>query len=115
MRRYCRPKFSMQNSLKSSNTTTPSYPLEEPVSRSVTILARTEPSNDSFKVSSVVSSDRPLTNRVLDGSGREKFLFHYEPLVNTAILPHSAEVDSFLKKKKFFMCISVLSAIYVRA
>jgi hypothetical protein len=33
----------------------------------VTILARIEPSNESFKVSSVVSSDRPLTNRVLDG------------------------------------------------
>ena len=48
------------------------YPLEDPVSRSVTILARIEPSNDSFNVSSVVSSDRPLTNRVLDGSGKEK-------------------------------------------
>lgn len=49
-----------------------SYPLEDPVSRSVTILARTEPSNDSFNVSSVVSSDRPLTNKVLDGSTEEK-------------------------------------------
>lgn len=48
------------------------YPLEDPVSRSVTILARIEPSNDSFNVSSVVSSDRPFTNRVLDGSGEEK-------------------------------------------
>lgn len=49
-----------------------SYPLEDPVSRSVTILARTEPSNDSFNVSSVVSSDRPLTNKVLDGSMEER-------------------------------------------
>lgn len=49
-----------------------SYPLEDPVSRSVTILARIEPSNDSFNVSSVVSSDSPLTNRVLDGSGEDK-------------------------------------------
>lgn len=48
-----------------------SYPLEDPVSRSVTILARTEPSNDSFNVSSVVSSDRPLTNKVLDGSEKK--------------------------------------------
>uniref|UniRef100_A0AC11ENK0 Uncharacterized protein n=1 Tax=Ovis aries TaxID=9940 RepID=A0AC11ENK0_SHEEP len=42
-------------------------PLEDPVSRSVTILARIEPSKDSFNVSSVVSSERPLTKRVLDG------------------------------------------------
>lgn len=41
------------------------YPLEDPVSLSVTILALMEPSNDSLSVSSVVSSERPLTNNVL--------------------------------------------------
>lgn len=41
------------------------HPLDDPVSLSVTILALIEPSNDSLNVSSVVSSERPLTNNVL--------------------------------------------------
>lgn len=44
------------------------YPFEDPVSRSVMILALTAPSNAFFSVSSLVSSDRPLTNRVFKGS-----------------------------------------------
>ena len=43
------------------------HPLDEPVSLSVTILAAVAPSNESFRVWSVVSSDRPSTNRVLVG------------------------------------------------
>lgn len=43
------------------------YPLDEPVSLSVTILALTAPSKASFREWSVVSSDRPLTNRVFVG------------------------------------------------
>ena len=70
MRRHIRLKVCTEQ--KPLQVEAAPYPLEDPVSRSVTILARTEPSNDSFNVSSVVSSDRPLTNRVLDGSGKEK-------------------------------------------
>lgn len=61
------------------------YPLDEPVSLSVTILAPTELSNASLRVWSVVSSDKPLTKSVLVGPGVERERAHGEILATTRI------------------------------
>lgn len=68
------------------------YPLDEPVSLSVTILAPTELSNASLRVWSVVSSDKPLTKSVLVGPGveREREKAHGEIIATTRITNRDA-------------------------
>lgn len=74
------------------------YPLEDPVSLSVTILALMEPSNDSLSVSSVVSSERPLTNNVLLCSVERQYIQRSSSLskatTDLSVMPAGFGADS---------------------